>query len=72
MNLDTEKMKATIQSEVTRLDDQKEELQKEISKLEDDKTKLHAQFEAVEGIEKIAGDFVNGSGSPSDEFMQFS
>ena len=56
MNLDTEKLKAKIQNEVSRIEQQKADLHNEIARLDDEKARLHETVSAVEAVEKIAGE----------------
>ncbi len=54
MHLDTESLKAKIESEVSRIEGQKENLLAEIQKLESEQDRLNETFEAVEAVERTA------------------
>ncbi len=57
MHLDTESLKAKIESDVKRMEEQKENLRTEIQKLESEQGRLNESFEAVEAVERMANEF---------------
>ncbi len=69
MHLDTESLKAKIESEVKRMEEQKENLRTEIQKLESEQGRLNESFEAVEAVERMTYELkvLSHLGDASDE-----